>query len=61
MPEPAVHYRSRTSRPVVVTADVGSGAPRGVPEATVRGSSSGDPSPGAWGPRVADEDLDLVI
>ncbi|GMN58991.1 hypothetical protein TIFTF001_028076 [Ficus carica] len=61
MPEPAVHYRSRTSRPVVTTADVQSGVPRGVPEATVRGSSSGDLSPRAWGPRVADEDLDLVI
>ncbi|GMN68286.1 hypothetical protein TIFTF001_037348 [Ficus carica] len=61
MSEPAVHYRSRTSRPVVATADVRSGVPRGVPEATLRGSSSSDLSPGAWGPRVADEDLDLVI
>ncbi|GMN66519.1 hypothetical protein TIFTF001_035583 [Ficus carica] len=61
MPEPAVHYRSRTSRPVVVTTDVRSGVPRGLPNATVRGSSSDDPSSGAWGPRVADEDLDLVI
>ncbi|GMN70022.1 hypothetical protein TIFTF001_039068 [Ficus carica] len=41
--------------------DVRSEVPRGVPEATVRGSSSGDPSSGAWGPRVTDEDLDLVI
>ncbi|GMN47960.1 hypothetical protein TIFTF001_017134 [Ficus carica] len=61
MPEPAVHYRFWTSRPVVATADVRFGVLWGVPEATVRGSSSGDPSPGAWGPRVADEDLDLVI
>ncbi|GMN72669.1 hypothetical protein TIFTF001_053592, partial [Ficus carica] len=33
-------------------------APPGV---TGHGSSSGDPTSGAWGPRVADEDLDLVI
>ncbi|GMN69211.1 hypothetical protein TIFTF001_038257 [Ficus carica] len=44
MPEPAVQYRSRTSRPVVATVDVRSGVPRGVPEVTVRGSSSGDPT-----------------
>ncbi|GMN61201.1 hypothetical protein TIFTF001_030284 [Ficus carica] len=61
MPEPAVHYRSRTGRPVVETTDDQSRVPRGVPEATVHGSSSGDASPGTWGPRVADEDLDLVI
>ncbi|GMN69338.1 hypothetical protein TIFTF001_038391 [Ficus carica] len=61
MPEPAVQYQSRTSRPVVASADVRSGVPRGVPEVTVHGSSSGDPTSGAWGPRVADEDLDLVI
>ncbi|GMN43112.1 hypothetical protein TIFTF001_012311 [Ficus carica] len=30
-------------------------------EVTGHGSSSGDPTSGAWGPRVADEDLDLVI
>ncbi|GMN69155.1 hypothetical protein TIFTF001_038205 [Ficus carica] len=47
MPEPAVHYRSRTSRPVVTSADVRSGVPLGVPEVTVRGSSSGDPTSGA--------------
>ncbi|GMN61391.1 hypothetical protein TIFTF001_030474 [Ficus carica] len=61
MPEPAVHYQSRTSRPVVASADVRSEVPRGVPKVTVRGSSSSDPTSGAWGPRVADEDLDLVI
>ncbi|GMN69814.1 hypothetical protein TIFTF001_038858 [Ficus carica] len=48
MPEPAVQYQSRTSRPVVVSADVRSGVPRGVPEVTVHGSSSGDPTSGAW-------------
>ncbi|GMN27968.1 hypothetical protein TIFTF001_049417 [Ficus carica] len=61
MPEPAVQYQSRTSRPVVASADIRSGVPRGVPEVTVHGSSSGDPTSGAWGPRVADKDLDLVI
>ncbi|GMN68643.1 hypothetical protein TIFTF001_037700 [Ficus carica] len=61
MPEPAVHYRSRTSRHVVATVNVRSGVPREVPEVTVCGSSSGDPTSGAWGPRVADENLDLVI
>ncbi|GMN65434.1 hypothetical protein TIFTF001_034490 [Ficus carica] len=36
--------------------------PRTVPPGvTGHGSSSGDPTSGAWGPRVADEDLDLVI
>ncbi|GMN20405.1 hypothetical protein TIFTF001_043081 [Ficus carica] len=60
VPEPAAQYQSRTSRPVA-SADIRSGVPRGVPEVTVHGSSSGDPTSGAWGPRVADEDLDLVI
>ncbi|GMN23313.1 hypothetical protein TIFTF001_043666 [Ficus carica] len=60
MPEPAARYQSRTSRPVA-SADIRSGVPRGVPDVTGHGSSSGDPNSGAWGPRVADEDLDLVI
>ncbi|GMN54050.1 hypothetical protein TIFTF001_023174 [Ficus carica] len=60
MPEPAARYQSRTSR-LVASADIQSGVPRGVPEVTGHGSSSGDPTSGAWGPRVADEDLDLVI
>ncbi|GMN20742.1 hypothetical protein TIFTF001_043161 [Ficus carica] len=60
MPEPAARYQSRTSGPVA-SADIRSGVPRGVPEVTGHGSSSGDPTSGAWGPRVADEDLDLVI
>ncbi|GMN21541.1 hypothetical protein TIFTF001_043338 [Ficus carica] len=60
MPEPAAQYQSGTSRPVA-SADIRSGVPRGVPEVTVHGSSSGDPTSGAWGPRVANEDLDLVI
>ncbi|GMN69542.1 hypothetical protein TIFTF001_038591 [Ficus carica] len=60
MPQPAVRYQSRTSRPVA-SADIRSGVPREVPEVTSHGSSSGDPTSGAWGPRVADEDLDLVI
>nr|GMN65922.1 hypothetical protein TIFTF001_034987 [Ficus carica] len=60
MPEPAARYQSRTSGPVA-SADIRSGVPRGVPEVTGHGSSSGDPTSRAWGPRVADEDLDLVI
>ncbi|GMN73836.1 hypothetical protein TIFTF001_052260 [Ficus carica] len=60
MPDPAARYQSRTSRPVA-SADIRSGVLRGVPEVTGHGSSSGDPNSGAWGPRVADEDLDLVI
>ncbi|GMN24479.1 hypothetical protein TIFTF001_043784 [Ficus carica] len=60
MPEPAARYHSRTSGPVA-SAGIRSGVPRGVPEVTGHGSSSGDPTFGAWGPRVADEDLDLVI
>ncbi|GMN22690.1 hypothetical protein TIFTF001_043565 [Ficus carica] len=60
MPEPAARYQSRTSGPVA-SADIRSGVPRGVPEVTGHGSSAGDPTSGAWGPRVADEDLDLVI
>ena len=43
MPEPAIHYHSRTGG------------------AMIHEPQSGDPSPGTWGPRVADEDLDLVI
>ncbi|GMN67781.1 hypothetical protein TIFTF001_036833 [Ficus carica] len=61
MPPPAVHYSSRTARPADATTDDRSGVPQGVPKALVHGSSSGDPSPGTWGPRVADEDVDLVI
>ncbi|GMN21214.1 hypothetical protein TIFTF001_047250 [Ficus carica] len=38
-----------------------SGDPRGAPEAMVHDQQFGDLSPGTWGPRVADEDLDLVI
>ena len=60
MSPPAVHYRSRTSRPAAA-ADTRSGVQQGVPEATVRRFSPGDPSPRTWGPRVADEDVDRVI
>ncbi|GMN20967.1 hypothetical protein TIFTF001_040008 [Ficus carica] len=60
MPEPAARYQSRTSR-LVASVDIRSGVLRGVPEVIGHGSSSGDPTSGAWGPRVADEDLDLVI
>ncbi|GMN40537.1 hypothetical protein TIFTF001_009759 [Ficus carica] len=60
LPEPAARYQSRTSRPVA-SADIRSGVPWGVPEVTGHGSSSGDPTSGAWGPRVTDEDLDLPV
>ncbi|GMN63039.1 hypothetical protein TIFTF001_032114 [Ficus carica] len=46
MPEPAVHYHSRTSHPEVATTDDLSGVPRGASAATVRGLPSDDPSPG---------------
>ncbi|GMN74639.1 hypothetical protein TIFTF001_053189, partial [Ficus carica] len=49
------------TRPADATTDDRSGVPQRVPKALVHGSSSGDPSPGTWGPRVADEDVDLVI
>ncbi|GMN29034.1 hypothetical protein TIFTF001_044307 [Ficus carica] len=45
MPEPAVHLRSRST----------------AAQAEVVPDQSGDTSPGSWGPRIADEDLDLVI
>ncbi|GMN59471.1 hypothetical protein TIFTF001_028552 [Ficus carica] len=61
MPEPAVHYRSRTSaaqfeaipdRPVIQ---------RTAPEAMVHEPPPRDPSPESWGSRVADEDISQVI
>ena len=61
MPPPAVHYSSRTAQPTDAATDDRSGVPQGEPKASVRGSSSGDLSPGTWGPRVADEDVDRVI
>ncbi|GMN63957.1 hypothetical protein TIFTF001_033009 [Ficus carica] len=45
MPEPTVHYRSRST----------------AAQAEVTPDQPGDTSPGSWGPRIADEDLDLVI
>ncbi|GMN47899.1 hypothetical protein TIFTF001_017071 [Ficus carica] len=61
MPEPAVHYRSQTSVTNAATTPDRSGVPRGVPAAIVHDPQSGDSSPGAWGSRVTDEDMDLVI
>ncbi|GMN69122.1 hypothetical protein TIFTF001_038180 [Ficus carica] len=61
MPEPTVHYRSRST---AASAEV---APD---QSETQGVASGvsasrlppdDTSPGSWGPRIADEDLDLVI
>ncbi|GMN52406.1 hypothetical protein TIFTF001_021536 [Ficus carica] len=45
MPEPTVHLRSRST----------------AAQAEVVPDQPGDTSPGSWGPRIADEDLDLVI
>ncbi|GMN31362.1 hypothetical protein TIFTF001_044569, partial [Ficus carica] len=45
MPEPAVHLRSRST----------------AAQAEVISDQPGDTSPGSWGPRIADEDLDLGI
>ncbi|GMN19424.1 hypothetical protein TIFTF001_042873 [Ficus carica] len=45
MPEPAVHLRSRST----------------AAQAEVVSDQPGDTSPGSWGPRIADEDLNLVI
>ncbi|GMN60395.1 hypothetical protein TIFTF001_029474 [Ficus carica] len=62
MPDPVVHYRART----VVTAEVATTSDwfevsRGVPVAPSHDQRSGSSSPGTWGPRVADEDMDLVL
>ena len=61
MPDPAVQHQVRTGEAAAGVAPARSQA-RGVAVA----SSSNDPpptapSPESWGPRVADEDLDLVI
>ncbi|GMN20151.1 hypothetical protein TIFTF001_050010 [Ficus carica] len=61
MPEPAVHYRSQTSDIDTATMPDRFEVPRGAPTAMFHDPQSGDPSPGAWGPRVADEDMNLVI
>ncbi|GMN51146.1 hypothetical protein TIFTF001_020302 [Ficus carica] len=61
MPEPAVHYRSRTSHPEAATTNDRSGVLRGAPAVAVRGPPSGYSPLGTWGPRVTDEDMDLVI
>ncbi|GMN50976.1 hypothetical protein TIFTF001_020118 [Ficus carica] len=61
LPEPAVYYHSRTGDISATAAPDRSGVPRGVPAAMVHGPPSGNPSLGAWGLRIADEDVDLVI
>ncbi|GMN66605.1 hypothetical protein TIFTF001_035669 [Ficus carica] len=61
MPEPTVHYRSRsTAAPTEATPDQPEtrGVESGVPMSQLL---HGDTSPGSWGPRIADEDIDLVI
>ncbi|GMN49677.1 hypothetical protein TIFTF001_018835 [Ficus carica] len=62
IPEPVLHYRAQT----VVTAEVAttsdpSEVPQGVPVAPSHGQRSVSSSPGTWGPRVADENMDLVL
>lgn len=62
MPNPVSHYRART----VVVADVAttsnrSKVSRGVPVATTHGLYSGSSSPGAWGLRIANEDMDMLL
>ncbi|GMN58043.1 hypothetical protein TIFTF001_027132 [Ficus carica] len=62
MPDPILHYHSWT----VVTAKVATSSdrsevPRGVSVASTHSLQSGNSSLGAWGPRIADEDLDEVI
>ncbi|GMN65245.1 hypothetical protein TIFTF001_034318 [Ficus carica] len=61
MPEPTVYYRSRsTTAPAEATPDQPEtrGVESGVPLSQL---PHGDTSPGSWGPRIADEDLDLMI
>ncbi|GMN66844.1 hypothetical protein TIFTF001_035905 [Ficus carica] len=62
LPDPVAHYRAWT----VVTADVvttsdRSEVPRGVPVASTHGLHSDSSSQGAWGPRIADKDMDLLL
>ncbi|GMN27150.1 hypothetical protein TIFTF001_040989 [Ficus carica] len=61
LPEPAVFYLSRTGDNGATAAPDRSGVPLGVPAAMVHDPPSGNLSPGAWGPQIADEDMDLVI
>ncbi|GMN20210.1 hypothetical protein TIFTF001_043032 [Ficus carica] len=61
IPEPTVRYRSRS---IAAPAEAASDQPetRGVASGVpVSQLPHGDTSPGSWGPRIADEDLDLVI
>ncbi|GMN18886.1 hypothetical protein TIFTF001_045094 [Ficus carica] len=61
MPEPTVHYQSRsTAAPTEAASD--QPKTRGVASGvSVSQLPHGDTSSGSWGPRIADEDLDLVI
>ncbi|GMN43141.1 hypothetical protein TIFTF001_012342 [Ficus carica] len=61
MLEPTVRFRSRST---AASAEAASDKPetRGVASGVpVSQLPHGDTSPGSWGPRIADEDLDLVI
>ncbi|GMN30149.1 hypothetical protein TIFTF001_044432 [Ficus carica] len=62
MPNPVMHYHARTVVMVEVATTSGrSKVPWGVPVAPSHGHQSGSSSPRTWGPRVADEDMDLVF
>ncbi|GMN52756.1 hypothetical protein TIFTF001_021886 [Ficus carica] len=61
LPEPTVHYHSRTGDIGATAVPDRSGVPKGVSVAMVHDPPSDDPSPRARGPRIADKDVDLVI
>ncbi|GMN38327.1 hypothetical protein TIFTF001_007557 [Ficus carica] len=61
MPEPTICYQSWSA---AAPAEVAPDQPetRGVASGvSVSQLPPGDTSPGSWGPRITDEDLDLVI
>ncbi|GMN74427.1 hypothetical protein TIFTF001_055803 [Ficus carica] len=59
MPDPVVHYHALTVvvTEVVTTFDQ-SEVSQGMPVASTHGLQSDSSSPGAWGPRIPDKDLD---
>ncbi|GMN53243.1 hypothetical protein TIFTF001_022391 [Ficus carica] len=63
IPDSVVHYRAWTvvRAYIASTSIVGSKVPQGVPTASIFGLQSGSSSPGTWGPRIADKDVEKVI
>ena len=61
MPELTVHNWSRTTAVPAQTVPDQTEALGVAPGVLSRELPSGDASPESWGPRIADEDLDLVI